>query len=452
MTYTPTLSLSSFQAAIPGFLDGSDTPRAYLERCLEILEAREPEIQAFVTLNLDHARAAADAASKRYKEGAPISRVDGMPIGIKDVFETFDMPTEVGSPIYKDYQPRFDGATVWAFRAGGAAIVGKTVTTEFAFGTPGPTRNPWDSIRTPGGSSSGSGAAVGAAMVPVATGTQVRGSVLRPAAYCGAYALKPSHGAINQLGGFPSPSSFNHVGIIAGSLSDMWTTGYWLSRTAGGDSGHPSLAGELTLPKAGKPKRLIRLDMAGWAETPESTRAIYEDFLGTLADAGVEIVGRSDDAEIEAFEADLIELRDVIDFMLAYDYRWPLGMFGALTPELMGDRARSRATSTDGLTPERYAECLDFTKRAKARYAALMEKCDGMVTLNSTGPAPEGMPVGNVVYGEASSLLGVPALNLPVMAEDGMPLGLQVLGAYRKDWELTALGHWIVHRTFRGED
>jgi len=152
---------------------------------------------------MDRARAAADASTLRYKENRVLSPLDGMPFGMKDVFETEDMPMQLGSPIFEGYETGWDAACVYFLRRGGAVMIGKTVTTEFAFGNPGPTRNAWDSNRTPGGSSSGSGAAVGAGMVPAATGTQVRGSILRPACYNGAWALKPSWGAINTRGASP---------------------------------------------------------------------------------------------------------------------------------------------------------------------------------------------------------------------------------------------------------
>ena len=141
--YDPkTVALLSFSKAVPAFTDGSDTPRAYLERCIETIEALEPDIRAFVTLNLDGARKAADASTGRYRAGRPLSALDGMPVGIKDVHETEDMPMQVGSPVFEGRSSGWDGAIVYALRKAGAAVVGKTVTTEFAFATPGPTRNP----------------------------------------------------------------------------------------------------------------------------------------------------------------------------------------------------------------------------------------------------------------------------------------------------------------------
>lgn len=451
--YAPSLDgLPCFSADVPKFLSGEDTPRNWLESCIETISAREKDVRAFTHLDVDGARKAADASSRRYKDGRPLSPLDGMPVAFKDVFDMAGTNTGHGSPLFADNHTKWDAASVWHMRQGGAVMLGKTVTTEFAFSTPGPTRNAWDLERTPGGSSSGSGAAVGAGMVPVATGTQVRGSVVRPAAFNGAYALKPSQGAINTLGGFPSAPSINHLGIIAGSLSDMWITAYWMSRNVGGDPGHPSLVGEPGLPAARKPTRIARLDTAGWAETPDDVRAIFNDFVDRMASRGVEIVGRGDDPELEALERDLIETRSVIDLILTYEGRWPLMMYAQAAPDLVGERIADRARAGAECSPDDYARALEWADGFRARHMALSAKYDAFVTLNQIAAAPKGIPVGNVVYGEGATLLRAPALNLPLLAHEDMPLGVQLIGYYRRDCDLTALGHWMVDATFRAEN
>ena len=196
-----------------------------------------------MNLDLEGARNAADEATSRYKIGNPLSPIDGLPIGIKDVIETENLPTEFGSDIFKDYQPHMDAAVVYWLKKSGAYVVGKTVTTEFAALPPGPTRNPWTLDHSPGGSSSGSAAAVAARMLPVAAGTQVRGSVLRPAAYCGVFAFKPSLGTINLQGFSPISRSINHLGILAGSLADCWVTTRHISVMTGGEPGHLPIDG-----------------------------------------------------------------------------------------------------------------------------------------------------------------------------------------------------------------
>ncbi len=446
--YDPrTADLLAFNRTIPAFRDGSDTPRAFLERCLDRIDADEGEVKAFVTLNVEAARAAADAATKRYKDGQPLSCVDGLPVAIKDVFYTEDMPTQMGSPIFEGWQSGWDAPSVFWLRQGGAAILGKTVTTEFAFGDPGPTRNPWDTGRTPGGSSSGTAAAVAARMVPVGIGSQVRGSVLRPAAYCGAYTLKPSYGAINTLGGFPSAPSLCHLGIFGGSLSDTWTTAHYISHTAGGDPGHPGLGGTPTLPKERRPWRLIRLDTAGWDETPRETREVFETFLDGLAARGVPIIGRKDDAEIEALEQELAQQTPYLMDILTWEGRYPLALYAERHPELLGQAVAARVEASRRMTSADYGRALSWCRALRERFDSLRGKADGFITLNATGAAPQGMAVGNPIYGDVSSVLGSPAFNLPLLAIDGMPLGLQLMGFYRTDFELAAVAHWLVHVT-----
>ena len=204
--------------------------------------------------------------------------------------------------------------------------------------------------------------------------------------------------------------------------------------------------------KARKPTRLARIESAGWAETPEPTRAIFDDMTAKLERRGVEIVGRADDPDLEAYERDLIKLREVMDVILTFEGRWPLMMYADRNPDLLGERVFNRAKAANDVTPAQYEEALDWSAGARTRHEALATKYDALITLNATGPAPEGMPVGNAVYGEQSSVLGVPALNVPLLAQDGMPLGIQLLGYFRRDYELIALGHWMIHAVLREED
>ena len=169
-----------FHLSVDAFRAGRDTPSRYLECCLATIEEREADVGAFVTLNIEAARAGAAKSSQRWRDGKPLSAIDGMPIGVKDIIETFDMPTQMGSDLYQGWRSERDAASVHALREAGAVVVGKTVTTEFAATFPRGTRNPWDLSRTPGGSSSGSAAAVACGMLPVALGTQGLGSILRP--------------------------------------------------------------------------------------------------------------------------------------------------------------------------------------------------------------------------------------------------------------------------------
>jgi len=222
----------SFVRAAADFRDGRTTPRRFLERCLEAISRHDRTIKAFVTLDARGARKAADAATRRYEQARPLSPVDGCPIAVKDIIATADMPTEMNSPIYRKWRPKADAACVMALRRAGAIVIGKTVTTEFAIGRSGPTRNPFDPTRTPGGSSSGSAAAVACGMAPAALGTQTVGSVLRPAAYCGVVGFKPTHGGL-PTGGIHllSPTS-DHLGVIAATVEDAWLVASQISVAA----------------------------------------------------------------------------------------------------------------------------------------------------------------------------------------------------------------------------
>ncbi len=213
--------MQPFLPATADFARGKNSPREFLERCIAQLEAWEPKIGAFVTLNLAAARTAADRSTNRWRAGKPLSPIDGMPIGIKDIIETIDMATENGSPLFAGFSSQRDAASVAALREAGAVIVGKTVTTEFAWMHPRATRNPWDPMRTPGGSSSGSAAAVAVGAISVGIGTQVFGSIVRPSSFCGCFGFKPTVGAINRGGSHDALSQSTHGPIAAESAGGL---------------------------------------------------------------------------------------------------------------------------------------------------------------------------------------------------------------------------------------
>ena len=206
-----------------------------------------------------------------------------MPIGIKDIIETIDMATENGSPLFAGFSSERDAASVAALREAGAVIVGKTVTTEFAWMQPRATRNPWDLTRTPGGSSSGSAAAVAVGAISVGIGTQVFGSIVRPSSFCGCFGFKPTVGAINRGGSHDALSQSTH-GPIAASLPEAWQVAYEISRRAGGDPGYPGLYGPPTCPAPSKPRRLAVLETDGWAV---ATAAAKEAFRGSVGETQV---------------------------------------------------------------------------------------------------------------------------------------------------------------------
>src|ERR1700723_1129465 len=214
-----------YVAAAQNFASGKETPRQFLERSLGLFELWEPRIGAFVHTNLPAARAAAELSTERWRAGKPLSAIDGIPVGIKDIIETADMPTEMGSPLFAGWGPEKDAANGRALRDAGAVILGKTVTTEFAASEPRGTRNPWNIAHTPGGSSSGSAASVAAGIISAGLGTQVISSTVRPASYCGTVGFQPTVNALNRQGrpDFPSQSC---TGILGASLEDTWQIPY----------------------------------------------------------------------------------------------------------------------------------------------------------------------------------------------------------------------------------
>src|SRR5271165_4651883 len=305
------------------FAGGASSPRDLLERCLADLTAFEPKIGAFVHLNIDGARAAADQASARWRGGRPLSPIDGMPIGIKDIIETADLPTENGSPLYLGWRSERDGASVVALREAGAVILGKTVTTEFASTEPRGTRNPHDLRRTPGGSSSGSAAGVAAGMISAGLGTQVIGSTIRPASYCGCIGLKVSVGALNR-GGSLDGLSQSVTGVLAATLEDAWQVAHEIAARAGGDPGYPGLSGPASAPQARMPRRVAFLETAGWATASSGAKDAITEALDRLRSAKIEVLTRQSHAKVAAVEAAITKARAHSMRINAWEWRWPL--------------------------------------------------------------------------------------------------------------------------------
>jgi Asp-tRNA(Asn)/Glu-tRNA(Gln) amidotransferase A subunit family amidase len=311
------------------FKAGSDTPRDFLERCLMRLEQFEPAVGAFVCHDIAAARAAADRAAERWRAGRPLSPIDGMPVGIKDIIETADMPTEQGSPLFVGWRSGRDAASVAALREAGAVILGKVVTTEFAASEPRGTRNPWDARRTPGGSSSGSAAAVACGMVPAALGTQVVGSILRPASFCGCVGFKPSVGGINRGGSYDYFSQ-SCTGVLAASLEDAWLVAVNIAARAGGDPGCPGLQGPAEPPAAQRPRALALLQTAGWEVAVPDARRALEDTAARLAKAGIALADRNSDRAIEEVEGAISDALELTRTINAWEGRWPLSTYGTV--------------------------------------------------------------------------------------------------------------------------
>ena len=424
----------SYFAATASFATGEDSPRGFLERCIARIEADDGEVGAFVAVNADAARGAADEASARWKEGRPLSAIDGMPIGIKDIMETADMATEQGSPLFAGWEGKRDAAAVAALREAGAVILGKTVTTEFAATEPRGTRNPWDLTRTPGGSSSGSAAAVACGMVPAALGTQVIGSILRPSSYCGAFGFKPSVGGINRGGSFDVFSQ-SCTGTIAATIDETWVVAREMSARCGGDPGYPGVSGPMVRPAARRPGRVAVLETAGWEVAGDAAKAAFASVREGLEAAGIECVDRRSDETVASVENAIADAVPLARSVNAWETRWPLNTYARdMDRSGLSEVSTDRLAEAEGMTQEQYHGLLADRDRARAAWATLAETCEICITLAATGPAPVGLDsTGDPVFNVPASLLGIPALTMPVMEVDGLPLGLQAMGFVNED-------------------
>jgi Asp-tRNA(Asn)/Glu-tRNA(Gln) amidotransferase A subunit family amidase len=429
--------------ATRGFASGEDTPRKFLERCLESYAEWEPKISAFVAADLDRARAQADASSERWRAGRQRSALDGMPLGVKDIIETEDFATEMGSPLFKGWRSGWDAASVAALRDAGATIVGKTVTTEFAARHPGPTRNPHDMTRTPGGSSSGSAAGVAAGMITAGLGTQVLGSVVRPAGYCGVVGFKPTFGALNR-GGSHDPQSQSCTGILAASLADAWQVAIEIAARVGGDPGHLQLDGPMHVPAAKQPRRLALLETTGWAKASDEAKQGLQDAAAKLNARGVEIVTRRSHAEVEAVERALEVAFELSQLIVNWEFRWPLISCRARDESKLSPDMRERIAHAAATTPAQYNAALKERERVRALYAGLASLCDGCISLTATGAAPVGLAsTGSPVFAVPFSFLGVPTLSLPLLKEQNLPLGFQATGFANRDADAFAVAGFV---------
>lgn len=453
-SYDPrTFRALTFHDAVASFRDGSDTPRAYLERCLESVEKREPVVKAFAARNDDAARAAADLSTARYKAGRPLSAIDGMPVGIKDLLETRDMPTQMGCEAYRGNFPARDNAAVWALREAGAVVFGKLVTAELGGTHPGPTTNPFDPARTPGGSSSGSAAAVAARMMPAAIGSQVGGSIIRPSGYCGNVALKPSQGGINR--GERQTTSMSTHGIHAGCIEDMWLAAIEIVRRAGGDRGHPGICGPDRPPEAVRPMRMIVLQTEGEDELDEASQLAFSKLLENLQRVGVRLLRRAEHPLVEALEQSICDARSVATLITAWENRWNTRNLVSEHPDGVSERAKANLARAEAMTHQDYRMLLLRRAQAQAAHAAAAPLADAAITLSCPGPATPWAgdrpgeplaprPTGDAVFNTGSSMLFAPCVSMPVMSVGGLPVGAQVIGLPGEDARMTALARWLI--------
>jgi Asp-tRNA(Asn)/Glu-tRNA(Gln) amidotransferase A subunit family amidase len=437
----------SYTSHADAFRRGTTSPLALLEAGLARIEAREPAVRAFVALAVERARADAQRATQRWLDNAPLSPIDGIAVGIKDIIETADLPTGQGSPMWTGFRTERDSATVQALREAGAIIVGKTTTTEFAatemFAS---TANPHDPQRTPGGSSAGSAAAVGAGFVPLALGSQVVGSTIRPASYCGCVGFKPTYGALNR-GGTYDQLSHSSAGVLGATLDDVWVAARAIASRVGGDPGYPGLAGPDLLPQARAPQRVVLIETAGWNSATPGARAALDAALAWLRERGVDVVARAQSDKVEQFERQLADgLLELTQSIIAWESRWPLESYAQRNRSALSHTMLKRLARAAAMTQQDYIALLARRTQLRAAFAELVAGCDGVVTLSASGAAPAGFAsTGNAAFAVPASILGVPALTLPVLSDENLPLGLQFIGAAGEDAALFSVASWFAN-------
>jgi Asp-tRNA(Asn)/Glu-tRNA(Gln) amidotransferase A subunit family amidase len=392
---------------------GELSPAQTVERCAEAIAARESEVGAFVTLDLDGARKAA-AAAQDAPRGLPLR---GLPVAFKDIFDTADLPTEYGSPIYAGHRPVADAALVALARRAGGLVLGKTVTTEFAHSDPGKTRNPVKLAHTPGGSSSGSAAAVAAGFVPVAAGSQTGGSTIRPASYCGVAGYKPSFGLLPTVGMKCVSWHLDTVGLFAAGVVDV---AYAAAALGGRD-----LRVDRSPPAS---PRIGVLREQPWP----SANADMMAALDTAARAAASAMARIKDIRLPPVVAAAFRAHRTIH---SYEATRALAFEYDRHRDRLGNGVRELIEGGLKLTADAYDDARRTASRARQALAELMADCDVILSPSAPGAAPEGLrSTGNSTFNRLWTLMGTPCVNVPGLADDaGLPLGMQVTGRFGTD-------------------
>ena len=413
--------------ALAAMAAGRLTAEALTRACLDRVARREPVVRAFAWLDPERALAAARSRDRAGAKGP----LQGLPFGVKDIIDTHDMPTEYGSPIHAGHRPPGDAACVALAREAGAVMLGKTVTTEFALRHPGPTANPRNPAHTPGGSSSGSAAAVADLMVPVAFGTQTGGSIIRPASYCGVVGYKPSFNTINPSGVKPLANSFDTIGLFARCVDDC-------ALVVGVLAGDAGSAAPL---EAVRPTRMALCRTPAWRHAEAATVRAVETAALQLAREGVAVHEIELPADFDAF---LDAQGDALRFEAARVFAFER----TRRAEALSLSSREELAAGAATPRRRYLDALALIARCRTLFAAAIAPFDALLTASAPGEAPLGLDnTGEAMFNRLCSGLGVPCLNLPGFAgPNGLPVGIQVIGAIADDARLLRAAKWIAGR------
>ena len=419
--------------------DGAISSEQLVAACLARIREAEPQVEAWQFLDPDHALAQARARDLDRSQGHPTGALHGIPVGIKDIIDTADMPTEDGTVLHAGRTPAHDAAVVAMLRAAGAVIMGKTVTTECAYFHPGKTRNPHHPEHTPGGSSSGSAAAVAAGMVPLALGTQTNGSVIRPAAFCGVYGFKPTHGLIPRNGILKLSRTLDHVGVFARSIGDVALLSEQL---VGHDELDPDTRPRARIPFpdiASQPPPLPPLFAfvkgPAWNRAEDETREAFAELVDELGDRVVEV-------ELpETAQRALDWHGTIMDAEMAanLDLEWEKGR------ERLSERLRALLARGREVRALEYQQALARIPILNEGFGEIFERYDAILTPAAPGTAPKGLgATGDPAFCTLWTLLGTPALNLPLMrGSNGLPLGVQLVAQRGDDARLLRTARWL---------
>lgn len=417
---------------------GRVTSEALVSACLDRISQLDPDIGAFAWVDPAYAIEQARRADRWRQTGNGCGPLHGVPVAIKDIIDTADMPTENGSPIFSGRRPSADAFCVAALRSAGAIILGKTVTTELALLTPAETKNPAAPGHSPGGSSAGSAAAVAAGMVPAALGSQTAGSVLRPASYCGIYGYKPTLGLISRRGVLLQSHTLDTIGVLTRSIEDAALLVDCIAAHDPDDPvsyprSQPNLAG-IALQEPPVAPLLAFIKTPPWADASPNLHEAYRELASALG-ASIE--------EIDApILADVIEWQRIVQLAENAAYYGPLldNHADKLSPGL-----RERLTQGSSVPVRKYLEAIAAREAAYSKIAALFTRYTAILTPASPGTAPRlaeditGSPIFNGLW----TYLGMPAISVPLLEVDGLPLGVQLVGARRDDGRLLRTARWL---------
>jgi Asp-tRNA(Asn)/Glu-tRNA(Gln) amidotransferase A subunit family amidase len=440
------LSALTLTQAAADIREGRVTSVELVSACLERIRQVDGEIQAWAFLDRGHALRQAEAADDAHRHGRRHGPLHGVPIGVKDIFDTYDMPTEFGSPLWAGRMPRRDAAAVTRLRAAGAVILGKTVTTEYAYYHPGKTRNPHDPARTPGGSSSGSAAAVAGFMVPGAVGSQTNGSVIRPAAFCGVVGFKPTHGLIPRSGALLLSRTLDHVGVFARTVEDAALLAETLVGFDEEDADTRPMAtppfASVAASEPPLPPRFAFVRSPGWQHAEAVTKEAFSELVEALGEHAVEVELGS------GFERAIDLHRTVMEVEMAHNLHRDYERGG----EQLSDRLRQLIERGRAYLAGDYLRATAAIAPLNATLDAVFDEFDAILAPAAPGEAPRGLDsTGNPIFCSAWTYLGTPAVTLPLLqSEAGMPLGVQLVARRGNDARLLRTACWLVTTLSRG--